>query len=411
MINLFDSFVLDGVRRTNDGYIAAFAKVARTGIQTYKGSELGRPDLESVRLYRPPEEVFAPDAMRSFAHRPVTLQHPPKPVTAKNWKQYARGQTGDEVVRDSEYVRVPMIMMDQGLIDAYEKGGIKELSMGYSTEIKWGKGTVPADITDAGQEYDAIQTEIRGNHLAVVPVARGGDQLRIGDAGKCPDCGADMQGNKCSECNYVKDNGELQMKTIIVDGLSVNVADDQSASIIQRVIDTATTNLKVMTDAFEDFKKKAKKDGEETDKALKDAQASVQAKDGEIAVLKKQVTDAAVTPEKLDVMVKDRLLVIGKAKTLVDAAYVFDGKTIEQIRKDAVVASLGDSAKTMQDGEIVGAFVALTKDAKAGDSTNQLVDAMSRRPHSSGTNITDAAQVALDARDKEMADAWKRPAA
>src|SRR4051812_99678 len=150
-MNLFDAFVLDGVRRTADGYLAAHARVARTGIQEYRGSELGRPDLDRVRVYRSPEEVFSADALKSFAHRPVTLKHPSVPVTAKNWKRYAGGHTGDEVVRDGEYVRVPLVMMDQAIIDAYEKDGIKELSMGYSTDIQWRQG-----VTDAGEQYDAV---------------------------------------------------------------------------------------------------------------------------------------------------------------------------------------------------------------------------------------------------------------
>ena len=87
-IDLLDTFVLDGVRKTSDGYITAFVRAGRTGVQLYRGAELGRPDLDVVRVYRPPEEVFSKDAMRSFAHRPVTLRHPPKPVNAKNWKQY-----------------------------------------------------------------------------------------------------------------------------------------------------------------------------------------------------------------------------------------------------------------------------------------------------------------------------------
>ncbi len=173
---LYDTFTVDAVRRTGDGYLTAFAKVARTGIQIYKGRELGRPDLDEVRVYRSPEEVFAPDAMRSFAHRPITLKHPPVPVTARNWKRHAGGQTGGEVVRDGDFVKVPLVLMDQRLIDAYERDGVRELSMGYSTDIQWRQG-----VTDAGEPYDAVQTAIRGNHLAVVPLARGGDQLRLGD--------------------------------------------------------------------------------------------------------------------------------------------------------------------------------------------------------------------------------------
>src|SRR3974390_1220731 len=128
MIQLTDSFALDGVRRTEDGYLTAFARVARTGVQEYHGSEIGMPDRETVRVYRPAEEVFSADAMHSAAHRPVTLRHPKSPVSSKNWKKFAGGQTGSEVVRDGEYIRVPLVLMDQKLITAFENG-TKQLSL------------------------------------------------------------------------------------------------------------------------------------------------------------------------------------------------------------------------------------------------------------------------------------------
>jgi hypothetical protein len=210
-VNLLDPFILDGLvktsdgtmRRTADGYLTAFANVARTGIQQYKGKELGRPDLDVVNVYRPADEVFSRDAMHSMAHKPVTLYHPTEAVTSKNWKDHAGGSTGDEVVRDGDHVRVPLVMMDQGLIDAVEKGGIKELSMGYSTDLKWGRGTTPE-----GLSYDATQTNIRANHLAVVPVARGGNTLRLdatmAQPNVCPNCGADIPPNadECPACEF-----------------------------------------------------------------------------------------------------------------------------------------------------------------------------------------------------------------
>jgi hypothetical protein len=380
-MDLYDSFVLDGVRRTADGYLAAFAKVARTGIQEYKGAELGRPDLDKVRVYRPPEEVFHADALKSFTHRPVTLRHPSTPVTARNWKKYAGGQTGDQVVRDGEYIRVPMVMMDQALIDAYEKQGIKELSMGYSTDIQWRTG-----VTDSGEPYDAVQTAIRGNHLAVVPQARGGDQLRIGD----------------SEDPH--ETGVYTMK-LVIDGLPVQVADERDGAIIEKHIASLMTRLSDINDAFEDFKKKKKVE----EKEVEDAKKISDAKDGEIAVLKKQVADAAVTPEKLDIMVKDRLAVIGAAKTLLGDKYVFDGKTLDVIRKEAVTVKLGDTVTSMSEGAIEGAFIALTKDAKPANAASQIGDALRQRPHSS-VAVTDEREKAYDEMTKELANAWRTPA-
>ncbi len=175
-ISLTDSFILDGVHRSKDGYLAAYAKVARTGIQTYKGRELGRPDLGDVKVYRSPEEVFSKDAMHSMAHRPVTLHHPNETVNARNWKKYAKGHTGDEVIRDGDHIRVPVVVMDAETIQAFENKDACELSMGYSTDLKWTPGETPDGMT-----YDAVQTAIRANHLAIVPVARGGSTLKLGD--------------------------------------------------------------------------------------------------------------------------------------------------------------------------------------------------------------------------------------
>lgn len=480
-LELHDAFVIDGVRKTGDGYLTAFARVARTGIQKYKGYELGRPDLDVVRVYRPPGEVFAPDAMRSFAHRPVTLKHPPRPVTAQNWKQYSGGHTGDEVVRDGEYVRVPMTMMDSALVDAYERQGIRELSMGYSTDIQWTPG-----VTDAGEQYDAVQTAIRANHLALVPVARGGDQLRVGDrdftaeerrqlakegkarpdgsypivnesdlesavhlVGKdpgakswiikraralgkvsslpaewnvkdsseddyddegdddetCPDCGAEMHDGKCPECGYTTD-GEPTMKIMTLDGFTVSVADEQTASIIQRVVDGLTKRLKDADEEMDNLKKSKKKSDDDVQDALK----QVQAKDGEIAVLKQKLKDAEVTPDKLDLMVKDRLVVIDAAKVVLGKNFAFDGRTIADIRKATVEARLGDAARGMSEGAIEGAFAAIVA-SDAGDSgTRPINDALaSRRP--GGMNRVSASDAAHAEMTKNLSEAWRTPAA
>ena len=616
-ITLNDTFTIDGVRRTGDGYVSAFARVARTGIQEYRGYELGRPDLDVVRVYRPPEEVFAPDALHSFAHRPVTLKHPPVPVTAKNWKKYSRGQTGGEVVRDGEYVRVPMVMMDQALIDAFERDGIKQLSMGYSTDIKWRTGVVDSG-PDAGQTYDAVQTAIRGNHLAVVPEARGGRNLAIGDrsfsdlvrhledmddededenggssdytgdastlydtdfsaeqrehlaktgaampgggfpirnsedlhhamqaigrakdpeaarahirerakalgleselsssfrdavvedawsdearaaallarqhdkssdnhmkaaaransagdkklatyhagaandhtsaamrfqeaadhysAGRkaagdkkmavaqkfsrkspirdssprgvdyvdCPECGAEVPpGTKdCPECGHKINarDGVDYMTKIIIDGVPVNVADEQTAAIIDRHVSSLTKQL---ADAKKEYDN-LKNEGEDKDKEIEDAKKTISAKDGEIAVLKKQVEDAKITPEKLDVMVKDRVAVIDSASMLLDKSFSFDGKSVEAIRRAAVEAHLGDSAKTMDDAAIGGAFAALTKDAATNTRGGSqpirtaLFNAGGRQP------VADARQAAYDEKVKRQSEAWRKPMA
>jgi len=173
MLNFSDKVSTSAVRKTADGYLVADAAVARTGIQKYLGREVGKPDMPIVRVYRPADQVFSKDAMKTYAHRPMTNDHPSVAVNAENWKDYAVGQTGGDVMRDGEYVRVPLVLMDQKAISDWENGKV-ELSMGYSADIVFQKG-----VTDSGEEYDAIQTNLSMNHLALVDKARGGDKLLV----------------------------------------------------------------------------------------------------------------------------------------------------------------------------------------------------------------------------------------
>lgn len=184
-VSLVDFLSIDdakaGVKKTKDGYLVANPRIARHGIQLYRGSELGIKDKAVVRVWRPEEEVFSKDAVASLTHRPLTNDHPPVPVTAENWKKYATGQFGDEAMKDGDFLRVPMVMMDSAAIADYDAGK-RQLSVGYSCDLVIESGTVP-DGAYKGQAYDAIQRGIRGNHIAQCKAARGGERLAIGDAG------------------------------------------------------------------------------------------------------------------------------------------------------------------------------------------------------------------------------------
>ena len=327
-MDFFDAVIVDGEpRQTNDGYLVFDARVARTGIQIYRGAEMGKPEKDVVRVYRPADEVFAADAIRSFAFKPMTNNHPPEQVTADNWKQYGKGSIGGDIARDGEFVRVPMVMMDQEIIKSYRQGK-KELSAGYSCDIEWSQGQ-----TESGEAYDAIQRNIRINHVAVVDAARGGALLRIGDT----------QGK------------EPAMKVVMIDGISVNV-DDAHAQIVERTIAKLTA------------------DAEAKDKALADAEAAhkkaIEAKDEDIGKLKvelKTAQDAAVTPEALDKMVADRAALVTVVKAL-DASIKVEGVSDADLRKAAVTAKVGaDMVKDSSDAEIGAMFKLIAKDVKPSD--------------------------------------------
>jgi hypothetical protein len=150
--------------RTDEGYLIDTPIVGRAGIQMYKNA-----DGTIRRELRPPEEVFNADSLKSFAGKPVTDEHPGEPVTAKNAKRLSVGTMQGEGRQDGDNVVAPIIVHDGEMIDKIIKGGKRELSLGYKVDLEETPGVWN------GQEYDAIQRNIRVNHLAIVPRGRAGN--------------------------------------------------------------------------------------------------------------------------------------------------------------------------------------------------------------------------------------------
>lgn len=315
--------VLPGTRRTNDGYLVAEVRCARTGIQQYLGAEVGRADLPVVNVYRPADEVFSPTALASYAFRPVTVGHPVDGVSPANWKREAVGNTGAEIARDGSFVRVPLVLMDAAAIATVE-GGTREISMGYDCRLDWTPG-----VTADGESYDAIQRGLRMNHLAIVPKGRAGAECRVGDSATPRESADKPEG--------------LDMKTIVIDGVSHKV-EDATADLITKM----QADAKVAADAL------AAANAE-----LADALKAADAAKGELDALKAKLP----TADQLDAMAAERAKLIADAKRIVpdlDPA----GKTADAIRAIVVKSKLGDAAVTNRSADyITAAFDTLTASA------------------------------------------------
>ena len=384
-VHLTDHFVMDGVRKTKDGYLVANARVARAGVQLYNGDELGEPNIGLVRVYRPPEQVFNNKAMHSLAHKPITLSHPPEMIDANNWDKYSIGHTGDEVTRDGDTVRVPMVIMDAKAINAYEKHGFKELSVGYQTELRWGKG-----ITPAGEHYDAIQTAIRGNHLAVVPAARGGSRLRIGDD---------------------QTKGVHKMVQVLIGDRLISFEDEAEATHVQGVIG-------FLEDAARK-KRNGKKEeagpgpAEEEQEEEKKTRGERDAALGQVAVLKKQLEDAnaRLSGKALDDIVRARTDLMVKADAIMEGRADFSGKEPAEIQRMVVAAKLGDAmARAMTSDEaIAGAFQALAANVKPRTGINRLADnlALLNLGGGNGNDPKAIRDAAYDSYVKRQSEAWR----
>ena len=339
---IVEDTTLSNTRITADGYLAADVRCARTGIQIYSGDELGRPDAQTIRVYRPESEVFSRDSVASYAHSPVTDDHPAELVTADTWKKYSRGIVGGEVLRDGEHVRVSMMLQDKELIDKVQSGK-REISMGYLMDLDFTPGE-----TDQGEAYDAVMRNLKMNHLAVVDKGRAGPSVRIGD--KQPWGVSPINGNKT-----------MTLRTIIVDGLSVETTD-QGAQAIEKLQGLLTAAQNTFDEAT------AKHDSAV---AAKDSELA--AKDTEIKDLKTKVFDGAA----LDKLVADRAALISKAGAIVKDAD-FTGKTDLEIQTAAVVAVHGaDFAKDKSEAYINAAFDMLKAPESSGDAVAEALKSAS----------------------------------
>lgn len=373
-MNFTDAVTVAGTRRTEDGYLVAEARAVRTGIQLYAGDEVGKPDMAVVKVYRPADSVFSDASLQSFTHAPITNDHPAEQVTADNWKALAIGEVSTAAKKDGEWVMLPLILKDAAAIKSVEDGK-RELSAGYVCELDWTAGA----LSD-GSTYDAIQKDIKINHLALVNRARAGSKARIGD-------GATSWGVS-PVFNTDERNPDMpELRKMLVDGLQVETTDAGAAAIekLQKDKDGLTSRL-VAADAAH--------------------QVAIAAKDEEIGTLKadlKKAKDAIPTPDALSKLVADRAALEATVKAIAKDVKT-EGVSDAEIRKAAVVAKLGDEmVKDASDAEIAGMFKAIAKDTASSDPIRSAL--LDRDNTHTVTN--DNGQSAYE---KRLADGWKTPA-
>ncbi|MFK4794657.1 DUF2213 domain-containing protein [Sphingobium sp. ZW T5_29] len=376
-----DALMLDAPRRTSDGYMAVRAKAARTGTYQYLGSEIdpqnqhGLRDAGMVNVLRDDAAVFDNKSAHSFIGKPVTDNHPSVAVNAANWRDHARGVVMG-AMRDGEYLAFDLLLTDGDTINAVDAGK-RELSNGYAADLQFGDFTGPG-----GVKCVAKQVSITGNHVAIVDKGRAGPSCAITDSVAVCDA------NPAAVAAFTPPSEKPAMKIKIGDA-DVDLSDGAAVAL---AVGTLNANL---ADA-------QGKVGALTAE-LATATTNLQAKDGEIVALNAKLADAVVTPEKLQQLADARADVIGKAKVLAPSI-VTDGKTDAEIRKEAVTAKLGDSAKDMADAAIEGAFIAFAKDVKAADPLRDtLKDGLK--------NVGDADQNVADARAEMLADLTGKKAA
>ena len=172
MISYYGYTISPNQIETGEGFlICRNVPIARTGTQDYIGTEIGLDDEKIVKVFRPPEEVFSDAALASFEGKPVTNNHPPDLVDPETATMYEKGHVQNVRKGEGEwdgYVIADLHIHDAELIRDI-KNGKRQVSCGYNCEY-----------TETEDGY--TQSEIRGNHVAVVELGRAGSRAAIMDS-------------------------------------------------------------------------------------------------------------------------------------------------------------------------------------------------------------------------------------
>lgn len=160
-----DSLPLGQTFFTPEGYLRDRPILTSTGIFEYHN-----PDGSVRRELRLPEDVFDPESLASYRGKPVIITHDAGLVTKDNVDQFIIGTILSDGYRSGDDVRADIIIHNT---DDMKDSGLKELSLGYNLDLD----ETPGEWN--GEPYDAIQRNIRINHLALVREARAGEQARL----------------------------------------------------------------------------------------------------------------------------------------------------------------------------------------------------------------------------------------
>lgn len=147
--------------------------ISTFGIFDYSAGQLGLPGdpMRIVKVYRPESAVNDPESIASLRDIPLIDDH-----EMLSGFGTANGETAPEeygvdgvltsnLTYSSPWLRGDLKIFSSEMQDALNSGK-KDLSLGYACKFELSPGTWN------GQDYEVIQTHIRGNHIALVKKGR-----------------------------------------------------------------------------------------------------------------------------------------------------------------------------------------------------------------------------------------------
>ncbi len=436
IINRFDTidapdWMIKPFKRNLDGFLIGRANITNVGVFTYRNI-----DGTETRELRLPEEVFSRSSLDSLKLKPITNDHPTEAVTTANVDKYGVGSVGsnpstptawddgepsrwnNEGINDYPNGYLPdtdrfhlscdmSITQEEAILDVL--AGKMELSAGYTVTLEEASGTW------MGMEYDAIQRDIRYNHVAIVDKARAGDAARIILRQDSAD--AVCIGKVEIPTQNYKEDSMASLRKTKIDGVEYEAekevltkldAETKRANASEGKIKVAEEKIKVAEEKIK-----------ETTDSLSKLQAEKDNADEKIKTLeedlkKKEDTD----PSIVDQAVKERMAVLDSAK--LSNIEVKNDMSVNDIKKAVVLSVYGkdneaetkvlsdklDADPVYLNGRFDGAVDSLEKDNSVDNNNNRKLSDIPK-----GDTFKDESnkvQEKKDAKETQICNNWKR---
>jgi uncharacterized protein len=382
----YDVAPIEKYELTPEGYLRCWSTIARTGVQMYTDA-----DGSVRREYRPETEVASPESLASFAGKAITLEHPPVLLDSANTKDYQIGFSGTEVVYDNGFVRAVMTITDQDAIERIMRGDAKEVSAGYRVNYEANAG-----VTDSGENYDGIQKEISGNHIAVVRRGRAGPQVKL-----------HLDRLDAADPSLITPIEEPSMTAKVnFDGAEFEVTESVALAVTKEREDAKMSyeGMKKKYDELQAAADSMKADMASMEKEMKAKQDSAEGRADALAeentALKADLDSAKQV--NVDSLVEERIALIDQARTSLDSAFDFAGKSAREIMEASIKAVRGDADLSVRsDDYITAMFDTLVEAGSRDDSgTKELRQAVASiaSPMSAPSSYMERTQ-----------NAWKTP--
>ena len=367
---------------TDDGFLRCRTRVLRCCIMPYALSELkesddpppeGTPD--PVMMLVAMDSMTDPDSLRSLEGVPVvTWDH--NWVMPENAQLVSKGGTAGAPMVVGPFLEIDVLATEPQAIQDIKEKKIGEISAAYYAKTIYESGEYD------GQHYDAKQTKIRYNHIAVIPegMGRAGQEVRI----------LNKKLEKGEE-SIMADDKKVRVK--LRNGKFINT-DEEGAAVVAE--DTSAAE----EDKGTDGKKLAKlmADYDELKTAKEKTDAELEELKGELSVYKEKL-DQLLSEETIEAAATEMIGEQDEAGEILENSKIFDekGKEVEEEDKKeeiknslkslhgtklhaAVLSKIGVKIENMSADALKGAFKA----------QNQIIKSMGGKRFVAGTKLTNS---------------------